>query len=127
MLRIADAVPPRSELKIFRLPGKGGYSTRPLGTTNSLIIWVERCLPSVTMPDPVRYRNAPVPDREDEYRNADAGGIGLDAQLWYFAAAKPHIVEGIVLEEAQTFFCRRLSGFNSFQLSQSFVVFLLSV
>jgi hypothetical protein len=43
-------------------------------------------------------------DREYEYRNADARGIGLDAQLWYFAAVKPHIVGGIVLEEAQTFF-----------------------
>jgi hypothetical protein len=29
------------ELWIFRLPGKGGYSTRPLGTYSSLIIWVE--------------------------------------------------------------------------------------
>jgi len=26
----------RPELQIFRLPGEGGYSTRPLGTTNSL-------------------------------------------------------------------------------------------
>ncbi len=33
--------PPRFELQISRLPGKGGYSTTPPGTTNSLIIWVE--------------------------------------------------------------------------------------
>ena len=30
--------PPRFELQISRLPGKGGYSTRPSGTTSSLII-----------------------------------------------------------------------------------------
>jgi hypothetical protein len=29
------------ELQIFRLPGKGGYFTRPLGTTSSLVICVE--------------------------------------------------------------------------------------
>jgi hypothetical protein len=40
--------PPWFELRIFRLPGKGGYSTRPLGTTNSLIIWVEVYDASVT-------------------------------------------------------------------------------
>ncbi len=34
--------PPWFELQIFRLPGKGGYSTRPPGTTDSLAIWVER-------------------------------------------------------------------------------------
>ncbi len=28
-------------LQIFRLPGKGGYSTRHLGTTSLLIIWAE--------------------------------------------------------------------------------------
>jgi hypothetical protein len=28
------------ELRIFRLPGKGGYYTRPLGTTSSLIVLV---------------------------------------------------------------------------------------
>jgi hypothetical protein len=33
--------PPGFELQIFRLPGKGGFSTRPPGTTSSLIIWVE--------------------------------------------------------------------------------------
>jgi hypothetical protein len=33
--------PPGFELQISRLPGKGGYSTRPPGTTSSLIIWVE--------------------------------------------------------------------------------------
>jgi hypothetical protein len=33
--------PPWFELQIFRLPGKGGYSTRPSGTTSSLVIWVE--------------------------------------------------------------------------------------
>jgi hypothetical protein len=37
------------ELQIFRLPGKGGYSTRPLGTTSSLIIWVESYFASVTL------------------------------------------------------------------------------
>jgi hypothetical protein len=31
----------RLEQQIFRLPGKGGYSTRPIGTTGSLIIWAE--------------------------------------------------------------------------------------
>jgi hypothetical protein len=31
----------RLELQISRLPGKGGYSTRPSGTTSSLVIWVE--------------------------------------------------------------------------------------
>jgi hypothetical protein len=31
--------PLRFELQIFRLPGKGGYSIRTLGTTSSLIIW----------------------------------------------------------------------------------------
>ncbi len=35
---------PWFELQIFRLPGKGGYSTRPSGTTISLIIWVESCI-----------------------------------------------------------------------------------
>ncbi len=33
--------PPWFELQISRLPGKGGYSTRPPGTTNSQVIWVE--------------------------------------------------------------------------------------
>jgi hypothetical protein len=28
----------RLELQISRLPGKGGYSTRPSGTTSSLVI-----------------------------------------------------------------------------------------
>ncbi len=37
------------ELQIFRLPGKGGYSIRPLGTTSSLIIWVESYFASVTL------------------------------------------------------------------------------
>jgi hypothetical protein len=32
--------PPGFELQISRLPGKGGYSTRPSGTTNSLVILV---------------------------------------------------------------------------------------
>jgi hypothetical protein len=42
-------VPPlRFELQIFRLPGKGGYSIRPTGTTSSLIIWVEVYGASVT-------------------------------------------------------------------------------
>jgi hypothetical protein len=40
--------PPWFELQIFRLPGKGGYSTKPPGTTNSLIIWVEVYVASVT-------------------------------------------------------------------------------
>ncbi len=33
--------PPGFEMQISRLPGKGGYSTRPSGTTSSLVIWVE--------------------------------------------------------------------------------------
>jgi hypothetical protein len=33
--------PPWFELQISRLPGKGGYSTRPSGTTSMLVIWVE--------------------------------------------------------------------------------------
>jgi hypothetical protein len=41
--------PPRFELQIFRLPGKGGYSARPLGTTRSLIIWIEVYVASVTI------------------------------------------------------------------------------
>jgi hypothetical protein len=38
---VSRLTPPWFELRIFRLPGKGGYSTRPSGTTSSLIIWVE--------------------------------------------------------------------------------------
>jgi hypothetical protein len=41
--------PPWFELQIFRLPGKGGYSARPAGTTNSLIIQVEIYVASVTV------------------------------------------------------------------------------
>jgi hypothetical protein len=41
--------PPWFELQIFRLPEKGGYCTRPPGTTSSLIIWVEVYVASVTM------------------------------------------------------------------------------
>jgi hypothetical protein len=41
-------LPPWFELQIFRLPGKDGYSTRPLGTTSSLIIWVKSYVASVT-------------------------------------------------------------------------------
>ncbi len=41
--------PPRFELQIIRLPGKGGYSARPLETTSSLIIWVEVYVASVTI------------------------------------------------------------------------------
>ncbi len=41
--------PPWFELWICRLPGKGGCSTRPLGTTSSVIIWVEVCVASVTI------------------------------------------------------------------------------
>jgi len=42
----------------------------------------------VLMPEPVRYRNkrpSPVSDWDDECRNVDTGGIGLDtdAQLCY--------------------------------------------
>jgi hypothetical protein len=40
--------PPWFELRIFRLPGKCGYSTRPPGTTHSLI-WVEVYVASVTL------------------------------------------------------------------------------
>ncbi len=32
--------PPGFELQFSRLPGKGGYSTRPSGTTSSLVILV---------------------------------------------------------------------------------------
>jgi hypothetical protein len=40
----------RFELQIFRLPGKGGFSTRPPGTTSSLIIWVEVYVASILPP-----------------------------------------------------------------------------
>jgi hypothetical protein len=57
---VDDAVvrlPPRwFELQIFRLPRKGGYSTRPLGTTHSLIIWVEVYVASVTCFPPYREK-----------------------------------------------------------------------
>jgi hypothetical protein len=41
--------PPRFELQISRLPGKGVYSTRPPGTSDSLIIWVEVYVASFTL------------------------------------------------------------------------------
>jgi hypothetical protein len=50
--------PPRFELQIFRLPGKGGYSTRPPGTTESLIIWVEVYVASVTYFPPTERGSA---------------------------------------------------------------------
>jgi len=39
---VSRLTPPWFELpiQISRLPGKGGYSTRPPGTTSSLVIWV---------------------------------------------------------------------------------------
>ncbi len=39
---------PRFEQQIISLPGKGGYSTRPPGTTSLLVIWVEVYVASVT-------------------------------------------------------------------------------
>jgi hypothetical protein len=39
----------RLDLQISRLSGKGDYSTRPSGTTNSLIIWVEVYVASITL------------------------------------------------------------------------------
>jgi len=60
--------PPRFELQIFRLPGKGGYSTGPpAGTTHSLIIWVEVCVASVTY----------FPPTEREGSTARTGGQAL--------------------------------------------------
>ncbi len=38
---LVELLPPWFELQISRLPGKCGYSTRPSGTTSSLVIWVE--------------------------------------------------------------------------------------
>jgi hypothetical protein len=54
--------PPWFELQMSRLPvpGKGGYSTRPPGTTSSLIIWVEVYVASVTyFPPTERGVNSP--------------------------------------------------------------------
>jgi hypothetical protein len=56
--------PPWFELRIFRLPGKCGYSTRPPGTTHSLI-WVEVYVASVTLFEKnlySKYRTGTVPD-----------------------------------------------------------------
>ncbi len=51
--------PPWFELQIFRLPGKYGYSTRLLGTTSSLIIWVGRYVASM-----IHHRLRPYRERE---------------------------------------------------------------
>ncbi len=55
--------PPRFELQISRLPGKGAYSTRPPGTTSSLMIWVDVCVASVTNFPPTE-RGVNSPDRK---------------------------------------------------------------
>ncbi len=36
-------------------------------------------IPGPELGDPVWYRNAPIPDRNTGCRNADAGGIDIDA------------------------------------------------
>jgi len=54
---------PRFELQIFRLPVKGGYSTRSPGTTNSLIFWIEVYVASVTYFPPTE-RGVKSPDRK---------------------------------------------------------------
>ena len=47
-------------MQIFRLPGKGGFSTRPPGTTSSPIIWVEVYVASITYFPPTERRvNSP--------------------------------------------------------------------
>jgi hypothetical protein len=44
---VVSRLPPQGfELQISRLPGKGGYSTRPSGTTSSVVILVWRLHPS---------------------------------------------------------------------------------
>jgi hypothetical protein len=58
---VVSRLPPQwFELQISRLPGKGGYFTRPPGTTSSLIIWVEVYVASVTyFPPTERVVNSP--------------------------------------------------------------------
>ena len=69
--------PLRFELQIFRLPGKAGYSTRPLGTTSSLIIWVEVYVASVTyLPPMARRVNSP------ERRGRRGGSAGRGGRSW---------------------------------------------
>jgi hypothetical protein len=46
-------------MQIFRLPEKDGFSTRPLGTTRSLIIWVESYVASM-----IHHRLRPYRERE---------------------------------------------------------------
>jgi hypothetical protein len=56
--------PPGFELQISRLPGKGGYSTRPPGTTSSLVSWFGVKVASVTYFPPTEERGVNSPDRK---------------------------------------------------------------
>jgi hypothetical protein len=74
--------PPRFELQISRLPGKGGYSTRPSGTTRSLIIWVEVYVASVTYFPPTEGSTARIGRsekglRRERRKGLDEGGESL--------------------------------------------------
>ncbi len=57
--------------------------------------------------DPIRYRNAPVPDWDTGCRNADAGGLDLDLddskKSRYAAYGKYHLGRGYAAENPDEF------------------------
>jgi hypothetical protein len=64
------------EQQIFRLSGQGGDSTRQLGTTSSLIIWVEVYVASVTYFPPTERRVNSQERRGRRGGSARRGGRG---------------------------------------------------
>ncbi len=68
--------PPWFEPQIFRLPGKDGYSIRPLGTTSSLKIWVESYVASVTGFPPTEREKGLELGQEGRVRKMELCGRG---------------------------------------------------
>ncbi len=63
-------------MRILRLAGKGDYSTKPLGTTSSLIIWIEVYVASVTYFLPTERRVSSPERRGRRGSSSGRGGRG---------------------------------------------------